>query len=279
KNVELKEKNEQLQKTLRQLHAAQAQLIQTGKMAALGNLVAGIIHEINNPVGSIISGADISEKVVSRVIDELNILKNNATVKGEIKRLLEILQQVVQTTQRGAERIATIMESLKNFSKIDSSKFQKINIHTGIDSALTLMNHEITQKIEVKKHYGSIPEIFCNPSELNQVFMNILMNSVHAIENNGTITIRTGIVREQVQIRISDNGKGIPPEKIDTLFDPGFISKNSNIRMRTGLFSSSNIIRKHGGQIQVKSEVGKGTTFIILLPVKQPETQPVVESK
>jgi len=158
---------------------------------------------------------------------------------------------------------------LKNFARLDEAEFQKADIHDGIDSTLTLVQHELKNKIEVVKEYGNIPRIFCYPNQLNQMFMNLFVNAAKAIEDNGTIKIETFADDTNVYVKISDTGKGIPPENLAKLFDPGFTTKSSRVGMDLGLSISYNIIQKHKGDITVESELGKGTEFTIILPIEQ----------
>ncbi len=269
KNVELKAKNEQLQDTLNQLNAAQAQLIQAGKMAALGNLVASVVHEINTPVGTISSAADISNRAISKILENVQNVTVHTSPDAEFKKMLQILQQTNETILTAGSRISKICQSLQTFSRLDEAEYKKVDIHEGIDSALTLLSHQLDDRITVKKRYGKLPKIYCYPNELNQMFMNLLINAAQAIQGRGSITITTKLEKNSVIITITDTGKGIPPEKIDNLFDPGFTHRNSRVRMRTGLYTTFTIVQKHDGDIRVQSRVGKGTTFTIRLPLKQ----------
>ncbi|MFQ5708133.1 MAG: tetratricopeptide repeat protein [bacterium] len=268
KNVELKTKNEELQQTLKKLHAMQAQLIQSGKMVALGQLVAGIAHEINTPVGAIKSAADVVDRVNVKLQQMLDADETLIEVKHNkhLASVFDILQQNSEITVAGANRILRIIDSLKNFSRLDEADFQKVDIHQGLESTMTLIEHGLKNGIRIIREYGDVPEIYSYPSELNQVFMNLLMNGIQAMDGQGTLTIRTYCADRRVYIEFSDTGKGIPQEKIEGLFEPGFTEKQSQVRMRTGLYTSYSIILKHKGDIKVESELGKGTTFTISIP-------------
>lgn len=268
KNVELKAKNDALKQTLKQLNATQAQLVQSGKMVALGQLVAGIIHEINSPIGAIKSSVDVAERVcdiLKQILESTDIQKTKEHYKKLIS-IYEILQQNNEITTRGTNRILKIIKSLKNFSRLDEATFQKTHIHDGLENTLTLLEHDLKDGIIVRKEYGDIPEIFHFPSELNQVFMNLLLNAIQSMPERGAISIQTFKENGHINIKIADTGKGIPQEKIAHLFEPGFTEKKSRVRMRTGLYSSYNIVLKHKGDIRVESEVGKGTTFTVSIP-------------
>jgi two-component system NtrC family sensor kinase len=195
----------------------------------------------------------------SQTLDEL---KSNL----QLKKSLKILENNNRVTSTASERITDIVRSLKSFARLDEASYQKANIHEGLDSTLTLIDHEIKDRITVIKRYGDIPEIDCYPDQLNQVFMNILMNAIQAIGKKGQITINTSLEKEKVVETITDSGCGIRTENIGKIFNPGFTTRGPRVGMGLGLPISYNIIQKHGGEIKVSSEVGKGTSFTILLP-------------
>jgi len=244
---------------------AEAALRQSEKMASLGNLVAGLAHEINSPIGAINSAADTNNLCLKRIE---NIVKNrDITKNNDYQRALNILGDNIQITANAGERIAEIVKSLKNFARLDEAEFQQSDIHEGIDSTLTLLNRELKEKVTVIRDYGKIPKIFIYAGELNQVFMNILRNAIQAIENKGTIKIRTFAEKNSVCIQISDSGKGIPPENINRIFDPGFTTKGVGVGTGLALSICYQIIQKHMGEIRVESQPGKGTTVTIILPM------------
>ena len=254
---------------LNRLNATQAQLIHAGKMGALGNLVAGITHEINTPISAINSTTDICNRGINKMIKILE--SNNGSKDNNNNKILmetiQIVQKNIQNNVPATHRIVRILQSVKNFTRLDEAELQKANIHDGIDSTLTLIEHELKGRIKIITEYGSIPEINCYPGELNQIFMNLLMNAVQAIKDEGTITINTSLEDHHIKIKISDTGAGIVPEKLNSLFEPGFTSKQSRIQMKTGLYTSYNIVHNHHGEINVHSKVGKGTTFTVCLPI------------
>ncbi len=267
KNVELKDKNDELEETLTKLQNTQAQLIQAGKMVALGNLVAGLTHEVNQPVGTIRSATDVNNRVIKRFAD---FLENNggdeSARRDELKRLVEILKQNNESSASGTRRIEKIVHSLKSFSRVDEAEFQRADIHDGIESTLTLIAPEIPSGVRIEKEYGDVPECYMYPGELNQVIMNLLLNALDAVDGRGVVKIKTWSADGFINLLVSDNGRGIPEERIKTMFDPGFTTKHSRVRMRTGLYTSYNIVRKHHGEIHVDSELGEGTTFTVTFP-------------
>ncbi len=264
-------KNVELAKALQQLKDMQSQLVMKEKMASLGNLVAGIAHEVNNPIGAVNGSADVSIRAIAKikqVLDKSQTL-NELKSSKKFQRSIKIIEENNQITSIASKRIVKIVRSLKNFSRLDEAEFQMADIHEGINSTLTLIHHEIKNKIEVIKNYDNIPKIKCYPNQLNQVFMNLLINAAHAIKNKGTITISTFATDHNVQIKIVDTGKGIPSEELGKIFDPGFTTKSRGVGTGLGLSISYNIIQKHNGKIEVKSVLDKGTEFIITLPVNQ----------
>jgi signal transduction histidine kinase len=236
-------------------------------MAALGNLVAGLTHEVNQPVGTIRSATDVNNRVIKRFAD---FLENNggdeSARRDELKRLVEILKQNNESSASGTRRIEKIVHSLRSFSRVDEAEFQRADVHEGIESTLTLIAPEIASGVRIEKEYGDVPECYMYPGELNQVIMNLLLNALDAVDGRGVVKIKTWSADGFINLLVSDNGRGIPEEGIKTLFDPGFTTKHSRVRMRTGLYTSYNIVRKHHGEIHVDSEQGKGTTFTVTFP-------------
>jgi len=266
---DLQAKNHQLESTLHELQNTQEQLMMKEKMASLGDLVAGIAHEINNPVGSLGSSADVSQRCVERIETALRRSASTEEVQGdpELRKALDILAENIRVTATAGDRIATIIQSLRKFATLDESDYKSTNIHDGLDSTLTLLESELRGRVEVVREYGNIPKIACYPGLLNQMFMNLLKNASQAIKDSGTITIETINEKTAVHIRISDTGVGIPPEQLKTIFDFGFSAVGTRVKMGSGLATAYNIIQKHNGDISISSEVGKGTTLKIVLPV------------
>ncbi len=165
-----------------------------------------------------------------------------------------------------SERISKIVKSLKNFARLDESEFQKADLHEGLDSTLTLLEHKLKNRIDVIKHYGNIPNLACYPNQLNQVFMNIMANAEQSIDDKGSITISTSTENGNIIIKIIDNGEGIDEKYISQIFDPGFTTKGVGVGTGLGLSISYNIIKKHKGEIYIESEINKGTAVEIILP-------------
>ncbi|MDO9068080.1 MAG: ATP-binding protein [Deltaproteobacteria bacterium] len=281
----LSKMNDEVRSVNKRLEDAQNQLLQSEKMASIGQLAAGVAHEINNPVGYINSNLGTLQKYLRDLFDMLaayeqaeplladhaEVLRNIGALKEklDIGYLKEDVFALMGESQEGIARVKKIVQDLKDFSHVDEAEWQWTDIHKGIDSTLNIVWNEIKYKAEVIKEYGSLPEVECLPSQLNQVFMNMLVNAAHAIEERGTITLRSGVEGEEVWVEFADTGKGIPPENLNRIFDPFFTTKPVGKGTGLGLSLSYSIVQKHHGRIVVSSEVGKGTTFRIWLPVSQ----------
>jgi signal transduction histidine kinase len=260
----------ELETTNRELRDTQVALVQSEKMASLGSLIAGVAHEINTPVGSINSNSDVTLRALEKLCEALDKAPPEIKEDPVLKNVVEVLQSVGKINKTACERIVKIVRSLRNFARLDEAEQKLADLHEGIESTLTLVRHELKNRIEVVRDYGEIPEVECFPDQLNQVFMNILVNAAHAIEGNGKITIRTRTDGENVTIGFSDTGKGISPQNLPKIFDPGFTTKGVGVGSGLGLPICYRIVKEHGGRIDVQSELGKGTTFTVTLPPKAP---------
>jgi two-component system NtrC family sensor kinase len=260
----------ELEQANQQMKEAQAQLIQSEKMASLGQLVAGIAHEINTPIGSINSNNDTLIRSASKMRDFLSCAQCPPDVREnpEVVKIMGVLEDINRNNRIACDRIMNIIRSLRNFARLDEAERRRVNIHEGIDSSLILVHHQIKNRIQVVKEYGDLPEIECYPNQLSQVFMNILVNAGQAIPDKGTITIKTFRQGDEIKVTISDTGVGIPKEILDRIFEPGFTTKRAGVGTGLGLSICRKIIQDHHGRIAVESEVGKGTTFTITLPVQ-----------
>lgn len=269
KNIELKKALNDLERANHDLRETQAHLVQSERMAILGQLTAGIAHEINSPIGAIKSIADVFIRTIHRIQQLCNASASIDELmdNGRFRKTVDILGNNSKTLLTAADRIASIVGSLKNFARLDEADFKMADIHQGIDSTLTLIQHEIKKGITVEKEYGKIAPIYCYPNQLNQVFMTLLRNAAQAIDSDGRIVIKTGANNGRVFIQISDTGRGIAPEIKNSLFQLGFTAKTSRVGLGMGLHNAYNIIQRHQGTIEVESQVGKGTEFLITLPV------------
>lgn len=265
------------------LKAAQAKLVESEKMASLGVLTAGVAHEINNPVNFISAGIDTlanSYADIKKLMEaylKLEPEKSNPELWMEIIKLKNDLQpdealpeieQLIISVKTGAKRTAEIVKGLKNFTRLDENDMKRANLEEGIDNTLVILNNQLKNRIEVIKEYGKIPEIICFPGQLNQVFMNIIHNGAQAIKEKGTIKVKTEKTDGHVKVSISDNGSGMAEEVRSHIFEPFFTTKPVGKGTGLGLSIAFGIIEKHKGTIEVKSEIGKGTEFIITLPLQ-----------
>ena len=263
--TERKEVQASLERANRDLKETQSQLIQSEKMAALGNLVAGIAHEINTPVGAINSMHDTLVRAVQKLTASLESSKALSEDRS-LQPTLKVISDANRVISTGTERVMEIVRGLRSFARLDEAEMKEVDIHRGIDDTLPLIHHDLKDRIKVVKDYGEIPTIVCFPSRLNQVFLNILVNAAHAIKGDGSITISTSERAGKVHVAIKDTGVGIPPENLDKIFDPGFTTKGVGVGTGLGLSICYQIVEDHRGEIQVESRVEEGTTFTVVLP-------------
>lgn len=285
--AELLRRNNELTELNAKLSMAQEQLMQSEKLASIGQLAAGVAHEINNPIGYVFSNFSTLEKYIAGLLEMLKTYEQAehsisasdvlATVEAvrariDLAFLMDDIPLLMAESREGIARVRKIVQDLKDFSRVDANQeWQWANLHDGIDSTLNIVSNEVKYKADVIKEYGDIPDIECFPSQINQVVMNIVVNGAHAIgSERGRITIRTGVEGDRVWIEISDTGMGIPKENLKRIFDPFFTTKPIGSGTGLGLSLSYGIIQKHNGQIEVDSELNRGTTFRITLPIRQP---------
>ena len=288
---QLNEQKESLETSLRQLQLAQAKLVESEKLASLGQLTAGVAHEINNPVNFISNGVnslrenhrDIAEALENYL--RLDPDRLDAQTLRELQQrhrqlaldeALEDNESLFRSIGNGVERTVGIIKSLRNFSRLDEGEFKDVDLNEGLESTLRILNSSIRQNATIERDYGDLPLVYCQAGKINQVFLNLINNAVQAIEDRGTITLTTRHVpqRGRVSVAIADTGKGIPREHMNRIFEPFFTTKDIGKGTGLGLSITYGIIEEHGGTIEVDSAPGKGTTFLITLPVAGPEGAP-----
>ena len=285
----LQSEKEEQRSLFKQLEEAQSHLMQSEKMASIGQLAAGVAHEINNPIGYVYSNLGTLETYMQNIFGMLELYEQMeeritdagalaqiqaAKVKFDIAFIKDDLHAMMNESKDGITRVKRIVQNLKDFSHVDVvDEWHFSDLHKGIDSTLNIVNNEIKYKTEVIKEYGDLPEVECLSSQLNQVFMNLLVNAAQAIDTKGiiTITIRSGVQGEEVWVEICDTGKGIAAEHMPKIFDPFFTTKPIGKGTGLGLSLSYGIVQKHHGRIEVQSEAGKGTKFRVYLPITQPQ--------
>lgn len=266
--IERKKVLEDLENANRNLKETQIQLIQTEKMASLGTLVAGVAHEINTPVGAIHSMHNTLMRSISKLQDVIraaypDVCQENA----EFRKIVKIISDSNRVISTGTDRVTNIVKRLRSFARLDESDLKQADIHEGLEDTLSLVHHELKHTVSVIKNYGDISPVLCYPGQLNQVFLNLLMNAKQAIKENGEIRITTRSKDNYIFIELEDNGVGIPEKNLGKIFDPGFTTKGVGVGTGLGLSICYQIIEHHHGKIDVESEVGKGTKFTIRLPI------------
>ena len=292
RNLAASEKNyKELSETLEQkvlerteeLKRAYTRLLQQEKMASIGQLAAGVAHEINNPIGFIYSNLNTLKKYIGNLNEiirfykvkgqELEVIGKDAEElykKLKIEFIMSDINDLIKQSTDGAERIKNIVANLKGFSHIDEAADREISINTEMDNTISVLSHEIkARSAEIVKHYGKIAGFFGNPGLICQAFLNILLNALHSKDDNIIVTIKTEQHGNNAVISIADNGKGIPPDIQSRIFEPFFTTKDVGKGMGMGLTVAYDIISQYGGNIEVKSEMERGSTFVITLPLKR----------
>lgn len=244
-------------------NARWVRLIQEEKMASLSKLVAGVAHELNTPLGALISGADVSDKALDRLAEAMESGDHDRAA-----RALAILRENLATTRNASARIDDRVRALRNFARLDEAERKRVDVHDGIDSTLVLLARQL-DGVRIERVYGDLPEIDCSPNALNQVFMNLLLNARNAFGEGGggAITITTDVDGDHVTIAFADDGCGIAPEHIDALFEPGFTAWGVGVGAGLGLSTCQQIVARHGGRIDVATEAGRGSTFTVVIPI------------
>ncbi len=282
RHMELVETNQKLTKTLTELKETQSQLVQSEKMASLGQLVAGVAHEINNTTNFITGALPSLKRLMAglkMILSDYEDLaaKHGKSIKGNAgkdghnyKKMLADVDILLDNISKGARRTGSIVRELRHFSRLDEERKKRMDIHAGLESTLTFIYPEYRNRIEIIRNYDkTLAPVNCMPGKINQVFMNLLTNSMQAIPGKGTVMIRTRQDYGKVHITIKDSGSGIAPENLDRIFDPFFTTKEPGVGTGLGLSISYTIIKEHHGEILVRSEEGNGTEFEIILPVNE----------
>lgn len=284
---ELQQRHAELRQAYLRLNGAQEKLLQSEKMASIGQLAAGVAHEINNPIGYVHSNLGSLQEYLrslftlieayeralrapdpKALIPEIDDIRN----RFDIDFISRDLPQLMAESREGIERVTRIVRDLKDFSYSGREESWKlVDLHSGLESTINIIWNELKYKVTLDRHYGNLPLVECLPSELNQVYMNLLLNAGQAIGERGTIVVSTGQDGEEVWIEFKDSGAGIPADLLQRIFDPFFTTKPVGSGTGLGLSISYGIINKHHGRIDVTSTVGEGSSFRIVIPVRQPK--------
>ncbi|MHB1291896.1 MAG: sensor histidine kinase [Sulfuricella sp.] len=270
--------SEELEARVRQqveiIETAQRQLYQAEKLASIGQLAAGVAHEINNPIGFIRSNLGTAQQYVARLGRLEPVMKTgsmaqfqSAWKEADMEFLLEDFTALLGESIAGADRVAKIVADLKGFSSVDQAEAEIVDLNDNLRFASNVLAGQIKDKAELVLELGALPKTLCLPGHLNQVFLNLLLNAAQAITDQGRITVQSDAAGNEIRIRISDNGCGIPAGNLDRIFDPFFTTREVGSGTGLGLTVCRDIVQAHGGRIEVDSEVGVGTTFTVYLPV------------
>ena len=246
-------------------------LIDQAHLATLGKLVAGVAHELNTPLGAIQSNHDVIERALLKLQD---ILEDEVVTPDElqdVRKIVKAMDGVLRTNGIAVDRMRHVVESLGTFGRPDRAEVDRVDVREGLDGTLAVLGAALKDHTVIRE-YGDIPKIECFPNRLNQVFMNLIHNAAQAMEPGGTLTVRTRATSDSVEIEVADTGKGIRPENLREIFNPGFTTKERRVGMGLGLAISKQIIDHHGGSISAESTVGEGTTFRLRLPLTLPAT-------
>jgi signal transduction histidine kinase len=274
----LEQKNQALELTLQELKDTQNQLVIREKMASLGTLVGGLAHEINTPLGVVNSNSDTMVHTVERL---QSLLAGGAPAQaeppGKVRQFLENMRSLAEFNKTAAQRMIGIMASLRSFARLDRALEDEVDIHEGLASVLTLVQHQIKDRITIHTEYSPVPRLICYPSQVNQMFMNLLLNAFQAIEGKGDIYLKTYARDHGVVVEIRDTGAGIAPQNLNRVFDPGFTTKGVKVGTGLGLSIVRRILDEHDGNIEVESRVGEGSTFRVFLPLRKKTVQQAQE--
>jgi len=271
------------------LESAQVQLVQAEKLSSIGQLAAGVAHEMNTPLAFVSSNFGSLEGYVGQLLGLLDVVLEHiepaarerideAIRDADLPALREDLPALFDETRDGLKRVQRIVRDLKDFSRVGEHDWAYCDLHAGIESTLNILRNEIKHKVTVHRDFGNLPEVWCAPSQINQVLMNLIVNAVHAVDQGGHITLRTRLGDKAVCVEVADDGPGIAPEHVKRIFEPFFTTKPVGQGTGLGLSIAADIMRKHGGHLEVDSTPGEGSTFRIILPLRTPDAPASKES-
>lgn len=280
---ELETANAELTDMVQHFKAVQDQLLQADKMASIGVIAAGVAHEINNPIGFVNSNLGTLRQYIADLLDlvaayeaEESALADDARArlaavkdKADLGFLRGDILDLMKESREGLDRVTRVVQDLKEFSRVDDAQWVRADLVKGLESTLNVVSNEIKYKAEVVREYGDVPPVLCRPAQLNQVFMNLLVNAAQAIESHGTITLRSGVAADRVWVEIEDTGSGMTPDVQKHVFETFYTTKPVGKGTGLGLSIAHGIVEKHGGEIELASTPGVGTRFRIWLPMRE----------
>lgn len=280
RNTELKQSRDELELRKRELESLQAQLVHSEKMASLGQLAAGVAHELNNPAGFILGNMEILKECtlglerLLKFYDEVSLSESEAAEAASIKdeifygSTLEDLRSITADCYDGASRIRDVVQNLRTFCRLDEAEFKKVDIHEGLDATIRLLSRYFASgQITLEREFADLPHVDCYAGQLNQVWMNLIANAAQAVKGGGYVKIATWLEGENVAVEIRDNGCGISTESFKKIFDPFYTTKPVGEGTGLGLSVTYSIIERHRGSIDVQSQLGRGTTFTVVIPI------------
>lgn len=268
---DLRRRREELESAYSELRFEQADLVNSARLATLGSLVAGIAHELDTPLGALHSDHDTLRRALERLQDILADERVDESELEEVRRIVRAVDGVHESSELAIDRMVSLVKSLRAFGRPDGSERDVVDLHGALDDTLELVDHRLGEGVEVERDYGDLPEVECFPAQLNQVFMNLLLNASQAIEGEGTIRVRTRGGADRVRVEVRDDGVGIPQENLERIFEPGFSTRGARVGMGLGLLITRQVVERHDGEIRVESELGEGSAFTVELPVRLPD--------
>jgi two-component system, NtrC family, sensor kinase len=253
-------------RTGRETSGEVAELVTQARLATLGMLIAGLAHEINTPLGAINSNHDVLRRALNKLQDILADEVVEPHELEEVRRIVRALDHILEVNDMAVDRMRGLVDSLRHFGRIDHAEVDFHDLHHGLEITLAILGHQLGH-VTVMRDFGELPAVRCQPQQVNQVFMNLLLNAAQATAEGGTIRISTRVDGDMAEVRVADTGRGIAADDVERIFEPGFTTKAARVGMGLGLLITRQIVERHGGHIDVTSEPGVGSVFTVRLPL------------